>query len=212
MAATPVITCPECKKKFKGKEGLEGKKIRCPACGHAFIVEMAVEGKVDSSPAAVRAKAPATAAAPAPKGALDEEPDEDPYGVTTPDLAPRCPNCANELESADALICLFCGYNTQTRKAGKTKKVVALTFGDHFLWLLPGLSCALGILFLYLFNLFYGLVLPGILEYDSWVQMFNHESLRLWICLISLAVIWGLGYYAHKRLIFEPKPPEQVKE
>ncbi|MCI0463650.1 MAG: zinc-ribbon domain-containing protein [Gemmataceae bacterium] len=214
MAATPVITCPECKKKFKGKEGLQGKKIRCPACSHAFIVEMMSEGKVDSSPAAAQAKEPAKAAAPKPsKAFLDEdEADENPYGVVTPDLAPRCPNCANELESADALICLYCGYNTQTRKTGKTKKVLALTGGEHFLWLLPGLSGALGIFLLYLANLIYCIALPGILEYDSWVQMFNHESMRLWISLISLAVIWVLGYYAHKRLIFEPKPPEQLKD
>ena len=61
-------------------------------------------------------------------------------------------------------------------------------------------------------NLFYCIALPNILEPDSWVQMFNHESTRLWVGLMSLGLIWGLGYYAHKTLLFEPKPPEKLKE
>ena len=38
MADSPIITCPECRKKFKGKPGLEGKKIKCPLCTKPFVV------------------------------------------------------------------------------------------------------------------------------------------------------------------------------
>jgi len=37
-AAAPVITCPDCKKRFKGKPELVGKKIKCPGCSKAFVV------------------------------------------------------------------------------------------------------------------------------------------------------------------------------
>src|SRR5689334_11651000 len=39
MAATSIITCPKCTKKFKGREELIGRKVRCPSCGHGFIVQ-----------------------------------------------------------------------------------------------------------------------------------------------------------------------------
>ncbi len=239
MAATSVITCPECAKKFKGREGLEGKKVRCPGCGHPFIVQTMAEDKVDSDEDAAPAKAPAkevvkakakakakapapartapapaAAAAPPRRSALDEELDQDgnPYGVSTPDLRPRCPNCAEELRSSSDLICLHCGYNTQTRSLGKTRKTLAHTGGERLKWLLPGLGCALGMFIVFAANLYYCVALPTALDPNSWLQFLNHESLRLWIASISLALIWGLGYFAQKRLLLEPTPPEKVKE
>src|SRR5437016_13861620 len=70
------------------------------------------------------AEPPQPAAPPRPRGPHDDLFDEDgnPYGVTTLDLSPRCPNCANELTSADALTCLHCGYNTQTAKLATAQK------------------------------------------------------------------------------------------
>ncbi|MCC6417701.1 MAG: hypothetical protein IT429_05575 [Gemmataceae bacterium] len=222
MAAVPVITCPACAKRFKGREGLEGKKIRCPACGHAFIVQMGGKGKPESSREGAPTKAPAKAGAKAPAQAPpapeppppDQEVDEEgnPYGVTTLDLRPRCPSCANELVSEDALICVYCGYNTQTRTTGKTKKVIGLTFGDRLKWLLPGLGGLAGILILYFGFLFYCLALPGMLPKDSWTQMFVHESMRLWIGIMVLGGIWAVALFGHKRLVFEPTPPEVEKE
>jgi DNA-directed RNA polymerase subunit RPC12/RpoP len=217
MAVTSVITCPECAKKFKGREELQGKRVRCPNCGHGFIVQSLAHDKVDSQeepePAlAAEPPSPALAAEePHIKSALDEELEagSNPYGVTTPDLAPRCPNCANELESADARICLHCGYDTLTRRIGQTKKLLEHTGNERFLWLLPGLLCAFGVFLLFLLQLFYCFALPGIISKDSWANMFNHESMRLWIGLMLLGVMWGLGTFAHKRLIFNPHPPEK---
>ena len=42
------------------------------------------------------------------------------------------------MEDAEAIICLTCGYNTQTRTQGRTEKTIANTGGDYVLWLLPG--------------------------------------------------------------------------
>ena len=50
-----------------------------------------------------------------------------------------------------AIICLFCGYNTQLRTVGQTKKVVATTGTDWAKWTTPGIICALGILGLALY-------------------------------------------------------------
>src|SRR5437588_12293152 len=108
MADHPIITCPECDKKFKTKADVRGKRIKCPFCAELFLVpsaddepNTAIERR-EGGPAAVGAAAEA-----------DEN--DNPYGVTELDLAPRCPNCAEEMESHDAVVCLHCGYNTLTR-------------------------------------------------------------------------------------------------
>jgi DNA-directed RNA polymerase subunit RPC12/RpoP len=213
MAAPPVIVCPECDKKFKGREGLEGKKIKCPACGSDFIVQSQIRDKGGS---AARPKAPpAPPKVPAPPPAAAEPGDGDgmdqesnPYGVDTPELKARCPNCANPLESEGALICLFCGYNTQTRGVGKTRKVIRQTGGTHFKWLLPGLICALSMLIIYIANMWYIFILPS-----EWPGGFlNAEWARLWVGMMSMALIWGLGIFAFKRLILQPSPPEVEKD
>jgi hypothetical protein len=118
------------------------------------------------------------------------------------------------MPSAEAIICLHCGYNTQTRAIGSTKKVLARGGGELFLWLLPGLLCAVGILILVWWNLFYSLAMPDLTRESvkSWWVDINHESLRFWCVLISLGLIWGLGIFVYKRLILEPVPPERIKD
>src|ERR1051326_8627654 len=36
--ATPSFECPACNKKFKGKPGLAGKKIKCPQCAELVVM------------------------------------------------------------------------------------------------------------------------------------------------------------------------------
>jgi hypothetical protein len=210
MAATAVITCPNCHKKFKGSEHLRGKKIKCPKCSESFVVELvAVDNPSDPRPGeAVKAATVGKS-----KSATWNEEDEDanPYDITTLDLTPRCPYCANELESEDSVVCLHCGYNTQTRELGKTEKIIHMTGGDHFRWLLPGIACALTIVFLFVSFLAFCFLLPPVVR-GGWTSFLDHESMRLWLCLMLLAGMWGIGLFVFKRLLIEPRPPEKVKD
>jgi hypothetical protein len=138
----------------------------------------------------------------------DDEDNPNPYGVTTPDLRARCPSCANPLESEDAVVCLYCGYNTQTRITPGTKKIVEATAETHIMWLLPGLLCVLGIVVLAILCLIYCITMAS----EMWDSFLVHESLRIWIVIIALSVMWGLGQFAFSRLIMNPTPPEETKE
>ena len=198
------ITCPSCQKRFKGKPGLEGKKIKCPACGDPFVVPAAAT--------AVAAEKP-TPPKPAPKPEITFEApkDDDAYGIGRIDTAPRCPNCAKEMVSAEATICIHCGYNTLTRVHGETKKFIAVTAGEHFFYLLPAILCAAG---------FFLLVTLLVFESTYLLEWFNgtgfgwyvSESSRMWRTIINLNILWGLGMYAFTVFALRPKPPDVEKE
>src|SRR5262249_19784111 len=173
--ASPVITCPQCVKKFKGRDDLAGKKIKCPFCAHPFVVPKMAETAIKQpagGPAAKESAKPAAATnAPIPfadekkskVGWDEEDEDQNPYGVTHLDLTPRCPHCAKELVSADAVVCVYCGYNTLTRKHGETKKIIESTGHEHLMHLMPGLLAAGGMLFM--------IILVGVfsLAWPDWV-------------------------------------------
>jgi len=234
MAEPVAVRCPKCEKKFKSKSAEEGKRIRCPHCERAFTVEE--DDLVASKPAAAtkpkgKGSAAVKAAAPAPPpiplvetpkppepakqaDPFDEEDDGGPknYGVTQQDIQARCPNCANPLTSDRDVVCTWCGYNLQTRVLGKTEKLIAHTAGEHFMWLLPGLACVAFILGQTIFILYYCIVLPTTLDENSWLNLTDHESMRMWTVIISLFDIWPAGLFAFSRLVLHPKPPKKVKE
>lgn len=230
MADSSVITCSECGKRFKGKGDLRGKKIRCPFCSAAFVVGGGDDPERTMPPRKEKpAAAPARKSSPPPKpapaaakpaavkppaaqaGGGDDDDEKNPYGITELDLAPRCPNCASEMESEEAVVCLYCGYNTLTREWGKTEKVIAHTGGEHFLYLLPGILCAVFILLQITGMLYYCLVLPYDARESFW-SFADHESMRVWTTIGGLFDIWPLGYFAFNRLVLKPKPPEKFKE
>jgi DNA-directed RNA polymerase subunit RPC12/RpoP len=230
MAAAAAITCPECNKVFKGKDDLDGKKIRCPHCRQPFVVSLG--GVPSKEKGQVREKAragakPARKEKPEPPPAKPPEPppvptppptpsddDEDggnPYGVTTLDLTARCPHCTKPMESEEAVVCLYCGYNTLTREHGHTEKVMGHTTGEKFMWLLPGLLAAGGVLFLILYVIYFCIQLPSDVR-GGWAEFVDAESMRMWNAAISLMLIWGMGFFAYTRLVLHPKPPPKVKD
>lgn len=204
MAETPIITCPECKKKFKGKSDLEGKKIKCPFCAKPFTVPGKGQ-KVTAGAAAPASTAPEKATT------WNEEENQDPYAVTNLDIRARCPNCANLMESEEAIICLFCGYNTLTRQWGKTEKVIGITFGEHLVHLLPGLGMLTGIVLLIIGLLFMCLALPNMVV-KTWASFLDSEAMRLWIASLVLMICWVMGMWTFKRLVLNPMPEEEKKE
>lgn len=210
MATSPIITCPACTKKFKGRADLQGKKIKCPFCAEPFVVPKASADK--EAIKAAKAGKGGSGSGMAKKPMWDaEDDDQNPYGVTALDLAPRCPHCAKEMLSADAVVCVYCGYNTLTRQHGTTRKILALTGGEHFMHLLPGLLCVAGILFLIIFLAVFALVWPHWVAGGN-LALTDHESIRMWLTVMFGFVIFGLGMFAIRRLILEPKPPEKVKD
>lgn len=218
MASVPNIVCPNCQKMFKGKPELIGKTIRCPGCHETFVFKppQQAEGS-DALAAAAEKKADASQAEtfsfqegppPQPSTGLDEE-ESGAYGVTELDTTPRCPNCANELESEDAVVCLFCGYNLATRKWGKTKKVYGLSTSDYIMHLLPGVLCVMLIIGQVIGALWYCVVFPNIA--GGFWTFFDAEATRVWVVIFGLFDMWALGIFAYKRLVVQPAPEEVEK-
>jgi hypothetical protein len=194
MATPIVVTCPECERRMKVPAEVRGKKIRCKACGGVFVAK--------GEPARGPARKPA---------AEDEDEGEaKPYGVTTVDLTPRCPHCANEMEEGD-IVCLHCGYNTRTRQHHRTKKAYDVTGGQMFLWLMPGILCVIAVILLITFDVLYATLVWGQLNKDDWYYFLGSGACTLWFIILSLFCIYKAGRFALKRLIFEPKPPEVEK-
>jgi DNA-directed RNA polymerase subunit RPC12/RpoP len=210
MAEAITIVCPECAKKITAPAEAVGKKIRCKGCQHIFVVKAPATKSTAAKAPAVK-KPPAVKAKPKPTD-VDEE-DDTPIGVTALDTAPRCPNCANEMESEEAVICLYCGYNTRTRLQAKTVAVEDTTFMTWFWWLLPGILSALGFIILLTFDILYTLFAGKYFNPEDWTAMFASGPFMIWAIWAPTTFLnVGLLTFAVKRLALNPKPPERVKK
>ncbi len=207
MAAPLSMSCPGCRKVLKGKPELVGRTMRCPACQEMFVFQPPQPAGEGANVAEM-----VTAAAPTVPPAGQEPVEENKYGVTNLDLTPRCPNCANPLESEDSVVCLYCGYNTMTRTWGKTQKTIEHTAGDWIIHLLPGFATLAFILLDVIGLLWLCLILPYTIDPDSWTSMFNSEPIRLWTTVINLFLLWTAGYFCYQRFLIHPRPPEKEKD
>ena len=127
------------------------------------------------------------------------------------DESPRCPECANELQSEDDVICLHCGFNLKTRTSARTVKIKDVTPFGLFLWLLPGILAAIGFftsvgLFIYLVNWRFTVTWESTTEQ---LVILAFEGFILWSCIACVFVGYKTARFAIKRLIQHPKPPEQ---
>jgi hypothetical protein len=220
------IVCPHCRKPGKGPIELEGKYIRCRACKKSFQVKLPAQAKAQAKASGpegpgIYAFAEGNARdkfeeAPIPVlPVLDEEEESsNPYGVTDMDERRRCPYCADLMEEED-VICLNCGYNTQTRMHIRIERTYANTTGDVFMWLLPGIICVISIFVVIGFDLFWWFGLENLWwkPMDDFLGLTSISlGIRVWEVVISLFVIWFLAKFAFKRLILNPTPPEVQKE
>lgn len=185
--------------------------------GGIYGVQETGDGPVTTSPKAAEddEEEEKPAPAPRPKTADDEDDNPNPYDITDLDLAPRCPHCANEMESPEAVVCLKCGYNTATRELGKTTRAFAHTPFEMMMWSLPGvilfivfLACLVGIGFLW-----FGL--PRMAERDpestvAWLG--NNLFVKAYGTVFFAFAGWKCLRFAIFRLIKHPKPPEKIKK
>jgi DNA-directed RNA polymerase subunit RPC12/RpoP len=222
--ATIAITCPKCEKQIKAPAELAGKKIRCKECQEVFVVRAdddasAVKGAKPGKSAKSKDQAPAKGGkakepAPAPAAATgDEESDGTKYGVAAEEFGVRCPYCAKELESDDQVICLHCGYNRVTRDRVGMKKTYETSGGDQFIWLLPGILCALGVLACIGIIIVFFVVFPDIEsdhKDDWWVFSVGKPGRVLGTVLVA-TIGFFLGRFAVIRLIINNVPPEREK-
>jgi ribosomal protein S27E len=226
MAEAITIACPECDKRITVPADAVGRKARCKGCEHVFVVQAPSGQKAATKPAA---KAPAAARAadakkkapdakagpakPAKSRADDEDEDGNPYGVTSLDTAPRCPDCANELESEDAVICLHCGYNTRTRTKHESRAVEDQTGMIWFWWLLPGIICAVVTLVLLTFDILYSVKIGAYVDKDAdWFAFIGSAPFLIWVIWApTIVVMVGCIAFAVKRLILNPRPPERER-
>jgi hypothetical protein len=216
MATTILIVCPECGKQIKAPDNVLGKKVRCKFCQAAFVAKKGSDKAAPAKPAkdAKPAKSPAGKPAKLAKAADDDDDDDpNPYHLEDISLAPRCPDCANEVEEGQ-VICLTCGYNLRTRERLKTRKIYDLTLGEHILWLLPGILCAITVLSVIGFNIWYLMEIDEVVSWDTdpfYLGVWTIGGIKLWVVIMSLGAIWFAGKFAVKRLILHPKPPEVEK-
>ena len=176
MADTITVGCPKCKKNLKAPIRLLGKKVKCKNCGEPVKIE-------DRDDEWSAAKA---------------------YGVTDTDMDSRCPFCADKLESADAVVCLACGYNLRTRVRMPSKVLHPISAGEWITWWMPGIiSLLVALAFAGFIALIWMKMLP---EWLSWME--EWPSIKIYASVGSGFIGWGFGFFAFLRLVKNPRPPE----
>ncbi len=226
MSDNTTIACPKCQTRLMIPNASLGAKVQCPKCKTILQTQAAPANSTPPTPKPV-AKTPATPSAktgvhpqpkttqaPPPKEenfALQDQGEEDGgYGVNREEDSYRCPSCANELTSAEDVICLTCGYDLRSRTPNRLKKIEHKGFWDYVLWHLLASLFTVLIIALIVWDALVFTKLPGWLgPEDSWGNsMVSHGFFRLWNTIFSIGAIWVMGKYAIVRFFFEPHPPE----
>jgi hypothetical protein len=237
MAGAISLTCPKCGKKVTVRAELEGKKIRCKECKTVYPVTASAGQGRSKNQAKAKTTQPAPVNPPLLGGTGD---DSNPYGVTDHQQGYRCPVCANEMEGPEAIICLHCGFNTQTREASRTRHIISTTGEDKFVWLLPGILAVIAIPVMIVIWVLYHFCLPYWIFGDKWDEVIDlpridgsrnklagderlgpevwpgysylfHYGVEVWLIVAFLFLTFLCTKFAIQRLILHPEPPEKEK-
>lgn len=146
-----------------------------------------------------------------PGGGAAAEKKQNPYGMTEISLLPRCPHCANEMPSEEAIICLHCGYNTHTRTHVETKRVAETTPADVLHWRLPAYAGAVVALCGIAFLGFVWLGASHVVGDDDDHPLYFMTTLffRIYGSLAVGVLVYFASSLAYYRLVLHPDPPEQ---
>ena len=242
MPSVTVITCPECDEPLKVPESVFGKKIKCKHCEHAFVAKdpdagqkkAAVKPSKPGPAAPVKKEPPKPEPEPKPDAAapykFQDDEDEDAMGAKPKPLGviadgediPRCAFCAQELDPPDALVCIHCGFNSQTRVRAESKKVWAPDANDYLNHLGPGVLALL---------ICIAIITLDVICYTNMRDWMTGTFLQkddtgpdgskgfyikpgafiTLILAITVMPIIGTARFAIKRLIIDNKPAERVK-
>jgi len=199
MPAVITVVCPKCKKAIQAPDSVVGKRIKCKSCQNVFAAAA-------EEPSA--ASAPKPAEAPVVKKSLDH-PDEwgeiKAYSVEPLKEKPRCPFCAWELEYADDIVCLHCGYNLQTRERLAQQAFEPLSGMDYFKWHIGPVFCIL---------LAMAAIGTIVFIWVAWELDWGYpwsEAMKVYCSAMCVAVAYFAGKFALMRMIFHPQPPQREK-
>lgn len=104
----PIKATCECGKSVAAPDQFAGKRVKCPGCGKAIVVPR-----------------------PAAKHAANDITDLfDEVDLTESETGRRCPMCRRDLQPED-VICVACGYNTETGKKIVTRKKAHVDHPDR---------------------------------------------------------------------------------
>ena len=115
------VTCP-CGQRLAVKDELAGKRVKCPKCKQPLAISgqgsqtadtPAAGGKTTSAPKSQKTKKDEDG------GGLADLLDE--VGLTAPTTGRRCPDCFADM-GMEAIICIQCGFSTETGKRLRTKR------------------------------------------------------------------------------------------
>lgn len=199
---TPVsISCTKCAKEYKVEQKIIGASVKCKGCGEMFV-------------AVAKSSSPPSAAPPSHTN--DDEEEEGKVGkayiIVQESETAKCPNCAKELVGAKAVICVYCGFNSRTRTWNRTKKLVDKTPSDYIWWHLPAIISSIVVIISIIMLVLYFWKVPGWADAnpnDTLPWLLNTLFVRIYMTIMVVYIAWSLGFYAFKRFVYFPHPPEE---